>query len=191
MYFLKSLIYQKIKDTGGSWNDSKLRPVVCLVESTEKSGLFWAIPVGNWNHRDDKAKERIKKFLSCPDTDLRSCYYHIGNTNEKSIFFISDVIPITEKYVEKEYLGFNKKVYVIKNEILLQILNYKLSRILAFESSKNNYFRQHITDIKKALIHELERDAIFKEITEISEVQKEVAPVKEKVLRARDIPKGD
>jgi hypothetical protein len=42
-----------------------------------------------------------------------------------------------------------------KNKKLIQTLNEKLARILAFEASSNNYFRQHITDIKKALIAEL------------------------------------
>jgi len=179
MYFGKNEIYQKIKDVGGIWNDSKVRPLVCLLESTEHSGIFWAIPVGNWEHRNDIAKKRIENLMSLPDTDLRSCYYHVGNTNEKSIFFISDVIPITEKYIEREYRGFDKKLYVIKNIKLIQFLTEKLSRILVFEASNNNYFRQHITNIKQLLIKELEQDIKGAEIKEINQAQEQVAPISE------------
>lgn len=159
MYFGKNDIYQKIRDVGGQWNDSKERPIVCLIESTEKAGLYWAIPVGSWKHRNLEAQQRINKFLSYPDDDLRSCYYHVGKTTIKSIFFISDVIPITDKYIEREYQGYDNKLYVIKNNNLLQSLEKKLKKILAFEASQNNYFRQHITDVKKLLIEELEQES--------------------------------
>lgn len=58
-----------------------------------------------YNHRDGRAIERINTYLSYPENDLRSCYYHIDKTITKSIFFISDVIPITEDYIERDYLG--------------------------------------------------------------------------------------
>ena len=158
MYFGKDSIYQKIRENGGVWNDSKERPIVCLVESTEKEGLYWAIPVGNLKHRDEKGQERIRRYMNYPSEDIRSCFYHIGKTTTQSIFFISDVIPITEKYIERDYLGYNNKHFIIKNPNLAEILNKKLSRILSFENEQNNYFRQRITDIKKVLIEELESD---------------------------------
>ena len=168
MYFGKSKLYQKIKDIGGKWNDTKERPLVCLIKSTEHENLFWAIPVGNWNHRDKTGQERIEKFMSYPENDIRSCYYHIGKTNIKSIFFISDVIPITEEYIDRGYKVFDEDIYIIKNPKLIQSLIKKLRRILAFESSNNNYFRQRITDIKNVLISELE----------LQQTQEQVAPTK-------------
>ena len=155
MYFGTESIYNKIRSLGGEWNDGKERPIVCLIESSEKKGLYWAIPVGNWNHRDATAQQRIQQYLDYPEDDLRSCYYHVGKTTVKSIFFISDVIPITSKYIERDYLGFNKELFIIKNPNLIQQLDKKLRRILAFEASKENHFRQHITDLKKELIKEL------------------------------------
>jgi hypothetical protein len=102
--------------------------------------------------------------MSYTEDDLRSCYYHVGKTTGKSIFFISDVIPITGKYIDREYTGFDKKVYVIKNPNLIKTLTAKLTRILAYESSKNNYFRQHITDIKHILVSELEQQECVEEV---------------------------
>lgn len=77
----------------------------------------------------------------------------------KSIFFISDVIPITAKYIERDYLGFDKKSFVIKNKGLISKLERKLKRILSFEASNEKYFRQHITDIKRDLLKEISEEA--------------------------------
>lgn len=158
MYFGKIEFYQIIRNIGGTWNDSKERPIICLMKSLECDYLYWAIPVGNYEHRDEKAKERIQKYMSFDKKDIRSCFYHVGNTNEKSIFFISDVVPFTDKYIEREYLNKTKKIHIVKNKVLLSELEYKLKRILAFEKKKPNYFRQHITDIKNFLIEELNKD---------------------------------
>ena len=159
MYFGKSEFYQIIRDNGGSWNDSKERPIICLIKSTECDNLYWAIPVGNYEHRNEQAKERIQKFIQYNKKDIRSCFYHIGNTNEKSIFFISDVVPITDKYIDREYLNQSKKIHIVKNKILLADLEYKLRRILTYERNSPNFFRQHITDIKNYLIEELNENS--------------------------------
>lgn len=92
--------------------------------------------------------------------DIRSCFYHIGNTDIKSIFFISDAVPITDKYIEREYKDKTNKIHIVKNKVLLAELEYKLGRILQFEKSKPNYFRQHITDLKNYLIEELENEKL-------------------------------
>ena len=79
------------------------------------------------------------------------------NTNEKSILFISDVVPIIEKYIDREYKNKSKKIHIVKNKVLLSELEYKLSRILELENRKPNYFRQHITDVKNCLLGELRK----------------------------------
>lgn len=158
MYFGKNEFYNIIRENGGIWNDSKERPILCLVKSVEHDRLYWAIPVGNYEHRDRKAKERIQMYINFDKKDIRSCFYHIGKTNEKSIFFMSDVVPFMDKYIEREYLNKTKKIHIVKNKNLLSQLEYKLGRILAFEKERPNYFRQHITDIKKYLLKELESE---------------------------------
>lgn len=158
MYFGKNEFYQIIRDNGSSWNDSKERPIICLIKSIECDNLYWAIPVGNYEHRNEQAKKRIQKFMQYNKKDIRSCFYHIGNTNEKSIFFISDVVPITDKYIDREYLNQSKKIHIVKNKILLADLEYKLRRILTYEKNNPNFFRQHITDIKNYLINELNQN---------------------------------
>lgn len=150
IYFAKKEFYQLIRDIGGIWNDTKERPLVCLLKMDD-TNIFWAIPIGNWEHRDDKAKKRLQEYLKKDKKDIQSCYYHLGNTNEKSIFFISDVVPITFEYIEREYLIGKSIVYEIKKPELIKELTRKLKRILIYEEKRPNYFRQHITDLKNHL----------------------------------------
>ena len=140
IYFGKTDFYDLIRELGGEWNDSKERPILCLIKLSENDKVYWAIPMGNWDHRNDKAKARINKFLNYNTNDIRSCYYHVGNTDIKSIFFISDIVPITDKYIERSYLGkYTKKPYVIKNKVLLSELIRKAKRILAWENANPNW----------------------------------------------------
>ena len=114
MYFAKKEIYDLIRSLGGQWNDAQERPIVCVFQSSEIEGLYYAVPVGNYEHRSDEAKERIQRYLNLPENRIESCYYHVGNTTVKSIFFLSDVIPITDKYIEREYLNYySNKIHEI------------------------------------------------------------------------------
>lgn len=153
MYFATDEFYDLIRDCGGEWNDKKERPLVCLLKFNNED-IYWAIPVGNWNHRDDKAKDRIISYINKDKKQLSSCFYHIGNTTVKSIFFISDAVPISDKYIKSEYLGYDDNIYIISNNKLKEQLLIKLKRILRQEELHPNYFRQHITDIKNKLIQE-------------------------------------
>ena len=90
-------------------------------------------------------------FLLKNDTNGNFFHQHHLLYNH-TIFFISDVVPIKEIYIDREYLGFNNIHYVIKNKKLISELERKLKRILYFEDSTPNYFRQHITDLKNKLL---------------------------------------
>lgn len=155
LYYASPEFAIMIRSLGGQWNDTKHRPIVCLIKSNEDENLYWAIPMGKYNHRDQKQQNRLSFFLNLPDRDIRSCYYHVGRTTSQSIFFISDAIPITDKYIGEIHVGADNKHFIIKNPKLIAELERKLFRILAVENSKHNSFRQHITDVKKHLLNEL------------------------------------
>ena len=127
MYFGKRDLYNLIKRVGGEWNDTKDRPIFCCIESLEHKGLYWAIPVGNYNHRDASAKRRINNFINLPP-----------------------------KYIERGYINnYTASIHIVKNKTLISELENKLKRILAYENSNPNFFRQHITDVKNELLKEL------------------------------------
>lgn len=155
MYFLKNEFYETIRSVGGEWNDTKERPVICLLK-IDNSDIYYAIPVGKWEHRDEKAQKRILSYINSPSKSLQSNFYHVGNTTTKSIFFISDVVPITDKYIERDYLGYDNKIYTVMNSNLRNELTRKLKRILRQERLHPNYFRQHITDMKNYLLSQKE-----------------------------------
>ena len=50
LYYATASFAQMIKNNGGTWNDTKHRPIVCLIKSKEHEGLYWAIPMGKLNH---------------------------------------------------------------------------------------------------------------------------------------------
>ena len=62
IYFTKGEFYQIIRDIGGVWNDSKERPIVCLLK-IDDTDIYWAIPMGNLNHRNEKGKRKIRFLL--------------------------------------------------------------------------------------------------------------------------------
>lgn len=155
VYYALAAYGELVRGLGGAFADSKHRPIVCLVESKEQPGLYWAIPMGKWNHRTQEQQSRIYRYLDLPQNDIRSCYYHVGRTTSKSIFFVSDAFPITEKYIESGHLDAHGEHYIIKNPKLLEQLQRKLFRILSIENTRPDSFRQHITTVKTYLIAEL------------------------------------
>ena len=158
LYYATTDFALMINSVGGTWNDTKHRPIVCLIRSSENDNLYWAIPMGKLNHRDQAQQKRLDFYLNLPERDIRSCYYHIGRTSSKSIFFISDAIPIIDKYIDGIHVGGDNKHYIIKNQKLVSELERKLFRILSVENSRQNHFRQHITDVKMHLLNELKTD---------------------------------
>ena len=106
IYFVSG-IKELVQSVEGQFEDKKERPIVALLQSVEHPEIFWAIPVGAITHRNQSQLNRIQSFIDCPKDDIRSCFYHIGNTNIKSLFFISDVFPITSDYITRKYLTYN------------------------------------------------------------------------------------
>lgn len=158
MYYPSDDFIDLIRSIGGEWNDTKRRPIVCLIKSAEDDRLFWAIPMGNFNHRTPQQQQRLHYYLNLPNKDIRSCFYHLGRTTTQSIFFISDAVPITDKYIDSIHVGANRQHYIIKNSNLISELERKLFRILSIENSDNNHFRQHISDVKAYLLNELHEE---------------------------------
>lgn len=158
IYFLRQEFYDVVRKVGGICQDRKQRPVIALVPSLEDSRIYWAIPMGDFSHRTPQQVERLEKFMNSPRSELRSCFYHVGNTDKKSIFFISDVLPVIEKYIERAYIA-HKQPVVIKNKTLIVELNRKVSRILAYEkgylrAKGKPFFRQNIYGIYNELQQE-------------------------------------
>ena len=154
LYLLSPDFHQLVRTLGGQYEDTKTRPIYCCIEDARTSGLFYAIPTSDWKHRTPFAKERILRFMAYDDTDLRSAYYELGQTNRPAIFKISQALPITDKYILKpyEHLGLP---YIIQDQTLITRIQHKLTLILRYEQRKPNTFEQHISSIRDYLTQEL------------------------------------
>ena len=115
LYYATDELSDIVKASGGTWNDVKRRPIVCLIRSTENPDLYWAIPMGKLNHRNDEQIKRLHRYINLPEHDIRSCFYHIGRTTSKSIFFVSDAVPVIDRFIDCEHVGADGKHYIIKN----------------------------------------------------------------------------
>ena len=157
LYIVKHDFFKLVKSLGGDCdiqNGSK-RPVYCCIKDNKYDGLYWAIPTSDLNHRNVSQIRKYQNFISKDDTDLRSCYYHIGRTTKDAVYKISSCFPITEKYIDHAFTTSGKHV-VIKRAETVNELKRKLKRILSFESRRPNYFQQRITDIKNYLLNEMD-----------------------------------
>ena len=74
--------------------------------------------------------------------------------NRTALYKISSCYPITDKYIDHEYTVNKKHVVIQRREDIAEI-NRKFRKILSMENRRPNYFKQHITDVKKYLIQEL------------------------------------
>ncbi len=159
LYVIKRKFLELVHNIGGDcdYYNGNRRPVYCCIKDNMIEGLYWAIPTSDINHRKEGQKSYYQKCLELPDNDLRSCYYHIGRTTKEALYKISSCYPITEKYIDHEFSSCGKHVVIRRAETVNE-LERKLKRILAFESGKQNYFPQHITDIKNYLVKELNNE---------------------------------
>lgn len=152
-----------IRNLGGAYQDAKERPIFCCSEDKYLSGLYWAIPTSDLSHRDEKVMKRIDNFISLPDRDIRSCWYHKGHTNRPALYRISNCFPVTEKYIDDEYIS-NGKHLTLMNKKEISTIRRKLSRVLFDENKNPNKYEQHITSIKeylmKELINKIEKDTL-------------------------------
>lgn len=80
-YLLKDEYVTTVNNLGGKYLDTKERPIYCCIRDNQIDGLYWAIPTSDISHRSQSQMEKIEKYCSLPSKDIRSCYYHIGETN--------------------------------------------------------------------------------------------------------------
>ena len=145
-----------IEKLNGVYKDRKERPIYCCMQDIDNPQIYWAIPTSDITHKSSKTSDKIKIFCSLPQRDIRSCYYHIGTTNRPAIYKISNVLPLTVKYIDGEYTSQGKHL-VLKDKNQIAEISRKLSRVLFDEQIHPNKYEQRITDIKNYLIEELKQ----------------------------------
>ena len=155
-YKISSEYISLVKQLGGKYRDNKERPIYCCIQDRDRPEIYWAIPTSDISHRTLEQLARIKQYCSFPDRDIRSCYYHIGHTNRPAIFKISNVLPVTEQYIEGEYTSQGLHL-MLRDRRLIAEIERKLSRILFDEGRHPDKYEQHITSVYSFLADEITR----------------------------------
>ena len=133
LYYATDEFSQMIRSVGGTWNDTKRRPIVCLIKSDENPNLYWAIPMGKLNHRKKchaaKASECL--YLNLPRRDIRSCYYPTLVVLLPAPYSLSATpSPLLINTLMGSIPVSDHRHYIIKNRLLISELERKLFRIL-------------------------------------------------------------
>lgn len=154
-YLIKQEYIDLIKSIGGKYSDNKQRPIFCCIKDKYIDNLYWAIPTSDISHRTQQQIDKYSKYINLPKSDIRSAYYHIGHTNKPALYKINNCFPITDKYIDREYISKGKPL-CLKNKQEIETIQKKLLRILSYEGRFPNRLEQHITDIKNYLTSELQ-----------------------------------
>lgn len=156
LYIIKTEFLDLVKKLNGTMDFEKdhKRPVFCCIEDNKIKGLYWAIPTSDLSHRNQQQIEKYNRYMNFDKNDLRSCYYHIAYTDKKALYKISSCFPITEKYIDHEYISNNAHVIMKSQKDIFEIRR-KLKKILAMEFRKHNYFPQRISDIKDYIVKDI------------------------------------
>ena len=151
-YKIKPEFFDLVNRLGGRYSDRKQRPVLCCMQDAYIPYLYWAIPTSNLAHRSQNQIDKIKKW--CHEPGIRSCYYHLGHTDRPALFKVSNCFPVTEKYIDGEYISQGKHL-VLRDKREIKAIRGKLARILFDESIHPDKYEQHITSIRNYLIEEM------------------------------------
>ena len=150
LYMVDHTYYELIKDLGVLWDDPKWHPTICLRPILESDNIFWMIKMTTFKEDSGEINsgDRYLEFIQKPELDIQSCFYHIGRTNRRSVFVISDALPVPKEFVNSQYKFWGE----VKNKNLLSELNRKFDRILSFEKDNPNFTKTRITDTLEYMI---------------------------------------
>lgn len=127
----------------------------CCIKDREFEGLYWLIPVSDYSHRTQRQRDRVNSLLK--EKGIRSAYYFVGETNKPALFKISNVLPISEKYILREYTS-NGNPLILQDEAQIKEIRQKLYRILAYEALYPNRLEQKITAVREYICRELQKE---------------------------------
>lgn len=124
IYIVKDEFFARFSDFDWIYNKNESRPFYYVFPDAD--GIYWLIPMTS---RVETIRNKIAR--SEEKFGVGKCiYYAIGSVNGKEVGFrISDIFPITEKYIEREY-QFNGCPAVIETKNLNELLERKAKKYL-------------------------------------------------------------
>ena len=153
-YFIKDTFFDVIEDKElmqNKENGSK-RPCYFCFRSKENNEIIWFIPVSTkvdkykkiYNKKIEMQKKKKKKLSV--DTIV---FGYVSNTY--STFLIQNMFPVTEKYIESQYIKNNVAIR-LSNKLQKEII-YKANKVLGlYKHGMKNIIFPDIDKILKQLL---------------------------------------
>lgn len=175
-YLIKDEYIKLVNKLGGKYNDAKERPIYCCIKDDKVDGLYWLIPTSDLSHRTPEQIQKYKEYETYDD--IRSAYYYVGKTTKPALYKISNALPISDKYILREFVSCNTHL-ILQDKAAITVIEERLKRILSYENVKPNKLEQHISDVKKYLVDELKALKIDKTNTSIKTPAPQPVPQKQ------------
>lgn len=130
LYKLKDDYFREFGNPSMMNNKYESRPYYYIFKDNDN--IDWAIPLSSQveNYERKIENEEAKRGKG------KCIYYHIGEIgSKKSVFLISDMLPIEEKYIKGPFT-IDKRPYVSKNMNQIRAVRSKATRYLNLLQSR-------------------------------------------------------
>ena len=145
LYIVKDDYFRDFPSSGWLQNKGESRPHYFAV--TDSSGTTWMIPLSS---RVEKYRNLINKIEEQRGTG-KCVYYHIGVVSgHESAFVISDMFPVTPKYIRRPYT-VNQIPYVMRDDKLIRKLRSKALKYIRLLEQGALQDKNHVLQIRKKL----------------------------------------
>ena len=153
-YFIKDIFFDKIKDKELMQNKENgvKRPCYYCFKSKENDKIIWFVPVSTKVDKyrkiyNDKIQKQ-KKLGKTPSIDTIVFGYV---SNVYSTFLIQNMFPVTEEYIEKQYIKNNIAI-TLSNKLEKEIIS-KANKVLSlYKYGMKNIIFPDIDKILKELL---------------------------------------
>jgi len=124
VYIIKDSFFNDFPDPYLKGNKDGNRPHYYCYKD-DKSGLFWVIPMS-------LQVEKVRKIMEKKAAAKQPCdsLHILKIANKESAFIISDIFPITEEYIDRDYT-INNIPLALKNDNDIRIIDKKAKKVLA------------------------------------------------------------
>lgn len=157
LYFIKDEYFEKYKVSNTSLNkdaDENGEHNRPCYYAFKENNIYWMIPISSQLDKYEyEYQKSIKKYGVC---DSISFVYIKGN---KNVALIQNMIPVTDKYVDKIYTYFGTDTPIEINDKKKKELNAKARKVIRFARIGKKLTFTPILDFEKRLLEENNREA--------------------------------
>ena len=157
LYFIKDEYFKKYKVSNTSLNkdaDENGEHNRPCYYAFKENNIYWMIPISSQLDKYEyEYQKSIKKYGVC---DSISFVYIKGN---KNVALIQNMIPVTDKYVDKIYTYFGTDTPIEINDKKKKELNAKARKVIRFARIGKKLTFTPILDFEKRLLEENNREA--------------------------------